>query len=175
MYGAARISAGSGLTQPNPPSSYFHSSTKLSTLVCARSQAARGNEGWEGKSCSDEEAIRRREADGFRIGRRIFVKPQSWKNTDTDKPTRSSKRSATIDRKIMGVPGKRRYYVIDGDKLAAVIAAAVDQGSFLVPTLRADRAASGFRDHAGLVELWNDEMVATWDMGMHSKPRAFAE
>jgi hypothetical protein len=33
---------------------------------------------------------------------------------------------ATIDSKIMGVPGERRYYVIDDDKLAAVIAVAVD-------------------------------------------------
>jgi len=84
------------------------------------------------KSCSEEEAIRRQEANGFRIGRRIFVKPRSWKSTDADKQLLithqilETQRSdvATIDRKIMGVPGKRRYYVIDGDKLAAVIAAA---------------------------------------------------
>ena len=31
--------------------------------------------------------------------------------------------AATIDRKIMGVPGKPRYYVIDEEKLADVMAA----------------------------------------------------
>jgi hypothetical protein len=89
----------------------------------------------KGKSCSKEEAIRRQEADGFRIGRRIFVKRQSWRPTDAAKKLLiehqilQTQRSdaATIDRKIMGVPGKRRYYVIDGGKLAAVIAASVDQ------------------------------------------------
>lgn len=89
----------------------------------------------KGKPCSKEEAIRRQEADGFRIGRRIFVKPQSWKPTDAAKKLLikhkilETQRSdvATVDRKIIGVPGKPRYYVIDGGKLAAVIAAAVDQ------------------------------------------------
>jgi hypothetical protein len=88
-----------------------------------------------GESCSDEEASRRQEANGFRIGRRILVKRQAWKSTDADKQLLithkilETQRSdvATIDRKIIGVPGKHRYYVIDGGKLAAVIAAAVDQ------------------------------------------------
>jgi hypothetical protein len=34
--------------------------------------------------------------------------------------------AATIDRKVMGVPGKLRYYVIDDEKLADVIAAISD-------------------------------------------------
>jgi hypothetical protein len=88
----------------------------------------------KGKPCSDEEATRRQKADGFRIGQKIFIKPQSWKSSDADKhllikhQILETQRSdvATIDRKIMGVPGKRRYYVIDGDKLAEVIAAVSD-------------------------------------------------
>lgn len=88
----------------------------------------------KGKSCSDEEAIRRQEADGFRIRRMIFVKRQSWKPTDAAKKLLIEHQilqtqrndAATIDRKIMGVPGKRRYYVIDGDKLAEVVAAVSD-------------------------------------------------
>jgi hypothetical protein len=89
----------------------------------------------KGKPCSDEEAIRRQKANGFRVGQKLLIKPQSWRCTDSDvrllieHRILETQRSdvATIDRKIMGVPGKRRYYVIDGDKLAAVIAAAVDQ------------------------------------------------
>lgn len=89
----------------------------------------------KGEPCSDEEAIRRQKANGFRIGRKILVKPQAWKRTDADKVLLIDHKIlqtqrldvATIDRKIMGVPGKPRYYVIDGDKLRAVVAAAVDQ------------------------------------------------
>jgi hypothetical protein len=85
----------------------------------------------KGKPCSDEEAARRKKADGFRIGQKIFIKPPSWKPTDADKQllitheileTRRND-AATIDRKVMGVPGKPRYYVIDEDRLAEVIAA----------------------------------------------------
>jgi hypothetical protein len=91
----------------------------------------------KGKPCSDEEAIRRQKADGFRIGREILIKPQSWKPTDAvrelliEHQVLQTQRNdaATIDRKVMGVPGKPRYYVIDEDKLVAVIAAAVDQGA----------------------------------------------
>jgi hypothetical protein len=86
----------------------------------------------KGKPCSDEEASRRQKANGFRIGQKLFIKPQSWRCTDSDMrlfikhQILETRRSdvATIDRKVMGVPGKRRYYVIDDDKLAAVIAAA---------------------------------------------------
>jgi hypothetical protein len=91
----------------------------------------------KGKSCSDEEAIQRQKADGFRIGLEILIKPQSWKPTDAvrelliEHQVLQTQRNdaATIDRKVMGVPGKLRYYVIDEDKLAAVVAAAVDQGA----------------------------------------------
>lgn len=88
----------------------------------------------KGKPCSEEEAALRQEADGFRMERQIFIKPQSWKPTDLAKDLLIShgiletQRNdvTTIDRKIMGVPGKRRYYVIDSDKLAAVVAAVSD-------------------------------------------------
>jgi len=33
---------------------------------------------------------------------------------------------ATLDRKIIGIPGKPRYYAIDAEKLATVIAAGDD-------------------------------------------------
>jgi hypothetical protein len=89
----------------------------------------------KGEPCSDEEAIRRQKANGFRIGRKIFIKRQSWKPTDAAKGLliehqilQTQRRDvATVDRKIMGVPGKRRYYVIDGERLAAVVAADSDQ------------------------------------------------
>jgi hypothetical protein len=89
----------------------------------------------KGEPCSEEEVIQREKANGFRIGRKIFIKPQSWRCTDADKRLLIEHRIletqrddvATIDRKIMGVSGKRRYYVIDGEKLASVVAAAVDQ------------------------------------------------
>jgi hypothetical protein len=88
----------------------------------------------KGKPCSDEEAIRRQKADGFRIGRKIFVKPRSWKSTDADKQLLithkilETQRSdvATIDRKIIGVPGKHRYYVINDEKLCEILDAAKD-------------------------------------------------
>jgi hypothetical protein len=91
----------------------------------------------KGKSCSDKEVIRRQEADGFCIGRKIFVKRQSWKTAPPDKQLLikhqilETQRNdvATIDRKIMGVPGKPRYYVIDQDKLAKVIAVVSDQAT----------------------------------------------
>jgi hypothetical protein len=88
----------------------------------------------KGKPCSDEEAVRRQKADGFRIGRKILIKPQSWKPSDAAKALLiehqilQTQRNdvATIDRKIMGVPGKRRYYIIDQEKLAAVVTAGAD-------------------------------------------------
>jgi len=88
----------------------------------------------KGKPCSDEEAAQRQKADGFRIGQKIFIKPQSWKPTDAAKEILVEHQvlqtqrndAATIDRKVMGVPGKRRYYVIDEEKLADVIAAVSD-------------------------------------------------
>jgi hypothetical protein len=91
----------------------------------------------KGKSCSDEEAGRRQKADGFRIGKEILIKPKSWKPSDAAKrllveyQLLQTKRNdaATIDRKVMGVPGKRRYYVIDTDKVAEVIAAASDSAT----------------------------------------------
>jgi hypothetical protein len=89
----------------------------------------------QGEPCSGEEAVRRQKADGFRIGRKIFIKRQSWKPTDAAKGLliehqilQTQRRDvATVDRKIMGVRGKRRYYVIDGERLAAVVAADSDQ------------------------------------------------
>jgi hypothetical protein len=88
----------------------------------------------KGDPCSSEEAVRRQKADGFRIGQNIFLKPQSWKPTDADKKLliehqilqKQRGDTVTIDRKVMGVPGKPRYYVVDGEKLAEVIAAVSD-------------------------------------------------
>jgi Domain of unknown function (DUF927) len=88
----------------------------------------------KGQPCSDEEAAQRQKADGFRIGQKIFIKPQSWKPTDGAKEILVEHQvlqtqrndAATIDRKVMGVPGKPRYYVIDEEKLADVIAAVSD-------------------------------------------------
>jgi hypothetical protein len=88
----------------------------------------------KGEPCSEEEAARRQKADGFRIGHEIFIKPQSWKPTDAAKELLIEHQvlqtqrndAATIDRKVIGVPGKPRYYVINDDKLAEVIAAASD-------------------------------------------------
>lgn len=85
--------------------------------------------------CSDEEAIRRQKANGFRIGRKIFVRREAWKPTDAAKALLIEHQvlqtqrndAATIDRKIFGVPGKRRYYVIDQERLAAVLTAGADQ------------------------------------------------
>jgi hypothetical protein len=64
-----------------------------------------------------------------------FHQTQSWKPTDAAKGLliehqilQTQRRDvATVDRKIMGVRGKRRYYVIDGERLAAVVAADSDQ------------------------------------------------
>lgn len=84
----------------------------------------------KGERCSREEAMRRESADGFRVDGDILVKPQSWKPSDTAKALlvehqilRTQRSDAsTIDRKVMGVPGKRRYYVIDQEKLEEALA-----------------------------------------------------
>jgi hypothetical protein len=88
----------------------------------------------KGKPCSDEEAARRQKADGFRIGRKIFVRRDAWKPSDAAKTLLIEHQilqtqrndAATIDRKVIGVPGKRRYYIIDQEKLAAVFTAGAD-------------------------------------------------
>jgi hypothetical protein len=88
----------------------------------------------KGKPCSDEEAARRQKADGFRIGRKIFVRRDAWKPSDAAKTLLIEHQilqtqrndAATIDRKVIGVPGKRRYYIFDQEKLAAVFTAGAD-------------------------------------------------
>ena len=88
----------------------------------------------KGKSCSDSEALRRQQADGFRVAQKTLVKPQAWKASDADKALlvkhhilqTQRKDVATLDRKIIGIPGKPRYYAIDAEKLATVIAAGDD-------------------------------------------------
>ncbi|MGO4512068.1 DUF927 domain-containing protein [Bradyrhizobium sp. 2TAF36] len=85
----------------------------------------------KGQSCSDIEALERQEADGFRIARTTLVKPQAWKASDGEKALlieyrvmRTTRKDvATVERKIIGIPGKPRYYIIDDEKLAAVLAA----------------------------------------------------
>jgi hypothetical protein len=91
----------------------------------------------KGKPCSDEEASRRQKANGFRIGQKLLIKPQSWRCTDSDMrllikhQILETRRSdvATIDRKVMGVPGKHRYYVINDEKLCEILDAAKDAPS----------------------------------------------
>ena len=88
----------------------------------------------KGQSCSDIEALKRQQADGFRIAQTTLVKPQAWKASDGDKALlvehhvmqTTRKDVATVERKIIGIPGKPRYYVIDEEKLAAVLAATDD-------------------------------------------------
>jgi hypothetical protein len=88
----------------------------------------------KGQSCSDIDALKREEADGFRIAQTTLVKPQAWKASDGDKALliehhvmqTTRKDVATVERKIIGIPGKPRYYVIDEEKLAAVLAATDD-------------------------------------------------
>ncbi|TFW56901.1 DUF927 domain-containing protein [Bradyrhizobium sp. MOS001] len=84
----------------------------------------------KGERCSKEEAMRRESADGFRVDGDILIKPRSWRPSDAAKEllvehqilrTQRSD-AATIDRKVMGVPGKRRYYVIDQEKLEGALA-----------------------------------------------------
>jgi|SRR5581483_3213906 len=85
----------------------------------------------KGEPCSDSEALRRQQADGFHVAQKTLVKPQAWKTSEADKALLirhqilQTQRSdvATLDRKIIGVPGKPRYYVIDEEKLATILAA----------------------------------------------------
>ena len=86
------------------------------------------------ESCSEDEFTRRENADGFRIEREILMKPQSWKPSEVAKKLLIAHQilqtqrndAATITRKVMGVSGKRRYYIIDQQKLAATIATIAD-------------------------------------------------
>lgn len=84
----------------------------------------------KGKRCSQEEAVQRQRADGFRKEREILIKPKSWKPSAAAKNLlfehqilrRHRSDAVTIERKVMGVPGKPRYYVIDQAKLEAATA-----------------------------------------------------
>ena len=88
----------------------------------------------KGERFSKEDVVRRESADGFRVDGDILVKPQSWRPSDAAKELLIEHQilqtqrndTATIDRKVMGVPGKRRYYVIDQEKLEAAIATIAD-------------------------------------------------
>jgi putative DNA primase/helicase len=88
----------------------------------------------KGKACSDSERLRRQQADGFHVAQKTLVKSKAWKASDTDKALLvkhhilQTQRNdvATLDRKIIGISGKRRYYVIDEEVLAAVMAASDD-------------------------------------------------
>lgn len=85
----------------------------------------------KGQSCSDIEALKRQKADGFRIAQTTLVKPQAWKASEGEKALliehrvmRTTRKDvATVERQIIGIPGKPRYYIIDEEKLAAVLAA----------------------------------------------------
>jgi hypothetical protein len=88
----------------------------------------------KGEPCSVEETDRRQRADGFRVGRYVLIKPPAWKVSNIDRALliehrilrTQRKDAATLDRKIIGIVGKRRYYVIDEDKLGRAIAARRD-------------------------------------------------
>jgi hypothetical protein len=84
----------------------------------------------KGKPCTEEQAIRRQKADALRIGNEILIRPKSWKPSIALKELlikhhilkTQRKDVATLDRKIMGIPGKPRYYVIDEETLAKAAA-----------------------------------------------------
>jgi hypothetical protein len=79
-----------------------------------------------------QQARRRVKADGFRINGAIYVKPdrlRRWVPSHRDRVvlkdcgvfrTRRDD-AATIEQVIAGVPGKPRYYVLDGGKLERLL------------------------------------------------------
>jgi Domain of unknown function (DUF927) len=84
------------------------------------------------KQITSEQARRRVKADGFRINGDIYVKPdrlRRWvpsrrdrvvlKHTGVVRTRRDD--AATIEQVIAGVPGKRRYYVLDSQKLERLL------------------------------------------------------
>jgi hypothetical protein len=85
--------------------------------------------------------IEKQTADIAWLGKLLFccailcmLSAQSWKPSDVAKKLLIEHQilqtqrndAATIDRKVMGVPGKRRYYLIDQEKLEAAIATIAD-------------------------------------------------
>jgi hypothetical protein len=84
------------------------------------------------KQITPQQARRRVKADGFRINGAIYVKPdrlRRWVPSHRDRVvlkdsgvfrTRRDD-AATIEQVIAGVPGKPRYYVLDGGKLERLL------------------------------------------------------
>lgn len=77
-------------------------------------------------SCSASEAIQRQAADGFLFGNQIFIKSKVWKNkirvdaqslVDHQIIARQRTDTPTIEKKIFGITGKPRYYVLDNVRL----------------------------------------------------------
>jgi hypothetical protein len=84
------------------------------------------------KQITPQQARRRVKADGFRINGDIYLKPdrlRRWvpslgdrvvlKGTGVVRTRRND--AATIEQVIAGIPGKRRYYVLDGRKLERLL------------------------------------------------------
>jgi hypothetical protein len=84
------------------------------------------------KPITDQQAQRRAKADGFRIHGDIYLKPdrlRRWvpshrdrvvlKDTGVFRTRRDD--AATIEQVIAGIPGKPRYYVLDGGKLEQLL------------------------------------------------------
>jgi uncharacterized protein (DUF927 family) len=76
----------------------------------------------KGRKANLKDARRRKEADGFRVGKEIYVKPKRWSGiTPANKPALIQHKilrtergdTRTMARKISGVKGKPRYHVID--------------------------------------------------------------
>jgi hypothetical protein len=84
------------------------------------------------KQITPQQARRRVKADGFRINGDIYLKPdrlRRWMPNHRDRVvlkdngvfrTRRND-AATIEQVIAGVPGKRRYYVLDSRKLERLL------------------------------------------------------
>jgi uncharacterized protein (DUF927 family) len=79
-----------------------------------------------------EQARARRKADGFKINRQIYVKPDQFKRWIPTQPSRNAlkeqkiivtdrKDTATVEKKLGGIKGKPRYYAIDVGALRRLV------------------------------------------------------
>jgi hypothetical protein len=84
----------------------------------------------KGIKATADDAHQREKADGFRIDREIYVKPQRWNGINVankavlvEKKILRTERgdTTTMARKVSGVKGKRRYIVIDAAALDEAI------------------------------------------------------
>ena len=86
----------------------------------------------KGRKASAADIERREQADGFRVGRELYVKPKCWNgitgaNKDVlirHKILRTEREdTTTMARKVGGVKGKLRYIVLDTIALEALVRA----------------------------------------------------